>query len=125
MDPTPTPLTGLVQELAASERFGAFVDAFPANARVSEPALPLLLATLHATLGRSLTCLLAEDEEARDVAEAIGWYVGPATVALLPSRGVGAASWLEPPAHLVGQRARALEVLAAGGLVCVSARALA
>ncbi len=125
MDPTPTPLTGLVQELAASERFGAFVDAFPANARVSEPALPLLLATLHATLGRSLTCLLAEDEEARDVAEAIGWYVGPATVALLPSRGVGAASGLEPPAHLVGERARALEVLAAGGLVCVSARALA
>ncbi|HKX48457.1 MAG TPA: transcription-repair coupling factor [Gaiellaceae bacterium] len=125
MDPIPTPLTGLVQELAASERFGAFADAFPANARVSEPALPLLLATLHATLGRSLTCLLAEDEEARDVAEAIGWYVDPATVALLPSRGVGAASGLEPPAHLVGERARALEVLAAGGLVCVSARALA
>ena len=125
MDPIPTPLTGLVQELAASERFGAFAEAFPANARVSEPALPLLLATLHATLGRSLTCLVAEDEEARDVAEAIGWYVDPATVALLPSRGVGAASGLEPPAHLVGERARALEVLAAGGLVCISARALA
>ncbi|MGH3127942.1 MAG: hypothetical protein ACRDPX_08480, partial [Gaiellaceae bacterium] len=125
MDPIPTPLSGLVQELAASERFGAFADAFPANARVSESALPLLLATLHATLRRSLTCLLAEDEEARDVAEAIGWYVDPATVALLPSRGVGAASGLEPPAHLVGERARALEVLAAGGLVCVSARALA
>ena len=125
MDPIPTPLTGLVQELAASERFGAFAEAFPANARVSEPALPLLLAALHATLGRSLTCLLAEDEETRDVAEAIGWYVDPATVALLPSRGVGAASGLEPPAHLVGERARALEVLAAGGLVCVSARALA
>ena len=125
MDPIPTPLTGLVQELAASERFGAFAEAFPANARVSEPALPLLLAALHATLGRSLTCLLAEDEETRDVAEAIGWYVDPATVALLPSRGVGAASGLEPPAHLVGERARALEVLAAGGLLCVSARALA
>jgi transcription-repair coupling factor (superfamily II helicase) len=125
MDPNPTPLTGLVQELAASERFRAFADAFPANARVSEPALPLLLATVHATFGRSLTCLLAEDEEARDVAEAIGWYVDPTTVALLPSRGVGAASGLEPPAHLVGERARALEILAAGGLVCVSARALA
>ena len=125
MDPIPTPLTGLVQELAASERFRAFADAFPANARVSEPALPLLLATVHATFGRSLTCLLAEDEEARDVAEAIGWYVDPTTVALLPSRGVGAASGLEPPAHLVGERARALEILAAGGLVCVSARALA
>src|ERR687897_3284265 len=100
MDPIPTPLTGLVQELASSERFSAFADAFPANARVSESALPLLLATLHATLERPLTCLLAEDEEARDVAEAIGWYVDPARVALLPSRGVAVTSGLEPPAHL-------------------------
>ena len=120
-----TPLAGVVHELAASERFGAFAEAFPANARVSEPGLPLLLATLHATLERSLVCLLAEDEVARDVAEAIGWFVAPTTVALLPSRGVRADSGLEPPAHLVGERARALDVLGAGGLVCVSARALA
>ena len=127
MDPAlaATPLTGLVHELASTERFRDFAEAFPANARVSEPALPLVVATLHATLGRSLTLLLAEDEAARDVADAIGWYVDPATVALLPSRGVRAGSGLEPPAHLVGERARALEVLAAGGLVCVSARALA
>jgi transcription-repair coupling factor (superfamily II helicase) len=125
MDPAPTPLSGLVDELAASERFRAFVDAFPANARVSEPALPLALAALHTTLERPLTCLLAEDEEARDLADAIGWYVDSAAVALLPSRGVHAGSGLEPPAHLVGERMRALEVLAAGGLVCVSARALA
>ncbi len=32
---------------------------------------------------------------------------------------------LEPPPHLVGERARALEVLAAGGLVCASALGLA
>ena len=125
MDQAPTPLSGLVHELVSSERFDAFVDAFPADARVSEPALPLVLAALHAALERPLTCLLAEDEEARDVAEAIGWYVDPAAVALLPSRGVRVGSGLEPPAHLVGERARALEVLAAGGLVCVSARALA
>ena len=50
---------------------------FPAHARVSEPALPLVLAALHATLARPLVCLLAEDEEARDVAEAVGWYVDP------------------------------------------------
>jgi transcription-repair coupling factor (superfamily II helicase) len=121
----PTALTGLLDELAASERFRAFADAFPANARVSEPALPLVLAALHAALGRPLTCLLAEDSEARDLADAVGWYVDPGAVALLPSRGVRADSGLEPPAHLVGERARALEVLAAGGLVCVSARALA
>ena len=46
-------------------------------------------------------------------------------VALLPSRGVSHASGLEPPPHLVGERARALDVLAAGGLVCASAAALA
>jgi transcription-repair coupling factor (superfamily II helicase) len=125
MDPTATPLSGLVDALASSERFSAFADDFPAPARVSEPGLPLVLAALHATLDRSLVCLLAEDEEARDTAEAIGWFVDPRCVGLLPSRGVGLGSGLEPPAHLVGERARALEVLDGGGLVCVSARALA
>ena len=125
MDPTPSPLAGLVHELASSERFAAFVDAFPANARVSEPALPLFLGTLRTTLDRALVCVLAEDEDARDVAEGVGWFVDPATVALLPSRGVRADSGLDPPAHLVGERARALDVLRDGGLVCVSARALA
>ena len=125
MDPATSPFSGLVEALASDERFGAFVHAFPANARVSEPALPLLLATLHRALERSLVCLFAEDEETRDIAEAVGWYTDPACVALLPSRGVRAGSGLEPPAHLVGERARALDVLARGGVVCVSARALA
>ena len=34
-------------------------------------------------------------------------------------------SGLDPPPHLVGERARALDVLAAGGLVCASAAAIA
>ena len=42
-----------------------------------------------------------------------------------PSRGVRWGSGLEPPPHLVGERARALEVLARGGLVCASAAAVA
>jgi transcription-repair coupling factor (superfamily II helicase) len=125
MDQAPPRLSALVAELAASERFRAFVAGFPAAARVSEPALPLLLAALHDELERPLVCLLAEDEEARDTAEAVGWFADPARVGLLPSRGVRLGSDLEPPAHLVGERSRALEVLAAGGLVCVSARALA
>ena len=68
MDPTRSALPGLVAELASSERFRAFLDDFPSSARVSEPALPLVLAALHETLARPLACLFAEDEEARDAA---------------------------------------------------------
>jgi transcription-repair coupling factor (superfamily II helicase) len=120
-----SPLESFVEELAASERFRAFADAFPANARVSEAALPLVLATLHAARQRSLVCLFAEDEQARDAADAAAWFADPASVALFPSRGVRPGSGLEPPAHLIGERARALDVLSAGGFVCASALALA
>src|SRR5919204_4743708 len=115
----------LVAELLADERLGAYAAALPAPARVSEPALPLLLAALHEHLGRSLVLLLPEDADARDAAEAARWFLGEERVALLPSRGVRWGSGLEPPPHLVGERARALEVLAAGGLVCASAAAVA
>ncbi|TML21820.1 MAG: hypothetical protein E6G28_07420, partial [Actinobacteria bacterium] len=118
-------LRGFVDELAASERFRAFADAFPADARVSEAALPLVLATLFATLGTPLVCLFPEDEHARDAADAIAWYVDPDAVGLFPSRGVQPESGLEPPPHLVGERARGIEVLAGGGLLCASALALA
>jgi len=125
MDPPLSPLHGLVAELAESEPFRAFVDEFPADARVSESALPLVLAALHETRGDAILLVAPEDEDARDAAEAVAWYIDPARVALLPSRGVGIGSGLEPPAHLVGERARALAVLAAGGFVAASARALA
>jgi transcription-repair coupling factor (superfamily II helicase) len=119
-----TPLHAFVAELVANERFQAFAQALPARARVSEPALPLLLAALHTELGRSLLIVLPEDADARDAADAASWYLGTAAVALLPSRGVSLSSGLEPPPHLVGERARALSVLEAGGLVCASAAAL-
>ena len=125
MDQSPTPLHGVVAELAECESFRAFAGDFPAAARVSEPALPPVLAALQVTLSRQLLCLFPEDEQARDAAEAVSWYVDPAGVALLPSRGVRLDSGLDPPAHLVGERARALTVFARGGLVCASARALA
>ena len=118
-------LHAFVRELLAHERLQAYAAALPARARVSESVLPLLLAALHEQLERGLVCLLPEDADARDAAEAAGWFVGPERVALLPSRGVRWGSGLEPPPHLVGERARALEVLAAGGLVCASAAALA
>jgi transcription-repair coupling factor (superfamily II helicase) len=114
-----------VAELAAHERLQAFARALPARARVSEPALPLVLAALHETLDGALVCLLPDDADARDAAEAAGWYLGEDVVALLPGRGVRWGSGLEPPPHLVGERARALDVLAGGGLVCASAAALA
>jgi transcription-repair coupling factor (superfamily II helicase) len=118
-------LHAFVEELVEDERFASFTEALPTRARVSEPALPVLLASLHERLGRGLVCALAEDADARDAADAAAWFLGEDRVALLPSRGVHWASGLEPPPHLVGERARALDVLARGGLVCASATALA
>src|SRR5947209_2823354 len=114
-----------VRELVEHERLQAFADALPERARVSEPALPLVLAALYERLERPLVVVLPEDADARDAAEAAAWFIGEERVALLPSRGVRWESGLEPPPHLVGERARALDVLAAGGLVCVSAAAVA
>ena len=114
-----------VRELRETERLRGFAEAFPASARVSEPALPLLLAALQEELDRPLVLLAPEDADARDAAEAAGWFIGEERVALLPSRGVHWGSGLEPAPHLVGERARALDVLASGGLVCASAAALA
>src|SRR4051812_24229114 len=124
-EPEQPVLESLARELAASERLAQFAEALPTPARVSEPALPLLLAALHLRLGRALVCLLPEDADARDAAEAAAWLLGEEQVAFLPSRGVRWESGLEPPPHLVGERARALDVLAEGGLVCISAVALA
>jgi transcription-repair coupling factor (superfamily II helicase) len=119
-------LEPLALELAGSERLAAFAaELHGATARVSEPGLPLLVAALRLHLDRALLVLLPEDADARDAAEAAAWYLGEERVALFPSRGVGWESGLEPPPHLVGERARALDVLDAGGLVCASAAALA
>src|SRR5436190_17363077 len=114
-----------VAELRATERLKAFAEGFPAAARVSEPALPLLLAALHEELDRPLVLLAPEDQDARDAAEGAAWFLGDERVAMLPSRGIHWGSGLEPAPHLVGERARALDVLAAGGLVAASAAALA
>jgi transcription-repair coupling factor (superfamily II helicase) len=115
----------LVEELLGSERLHAYVEALPERARISEPALPLVLAALHEARGEKTVVLVPDDGDARDLAEAAGWLLGPERVALLPSRGVRWESGLEPPPHLVGERARALDVLGAGGLVFASAASLA
>ena len=116
-------LAPLVRELAESERLREFL-ADPGDARVSEPLLPLFLAALQQARGSGLTCVFPDDAQARDAADAAGWYLGEDRVGLFASRGVRWGSGLEPPPHLVGERARALDVLAAGGLVCASALGL-
>jgi transcription-repair coupling factor (superfamily II helicase) len=115
----------LVERLRADERLQEFAAALPTRARVSEPVLPLVLAALQQELDRGLVVLLADDADARDVADATSWFLGDEQVGLFPSRGVHWASGLEPPPHLVGERARALTVLERGGLVCASAAAIA
>src|SRR5690349_2120583 len=118
-------LHSLVDRLREQERLQQFAAALPTRARVSEPVLPLVLAALYEELERGLVVLLPEDADARDAAEAAGWFLGEERVALFPSRGVSWSSGLEPPPHLVGARARALAVLARGDLVCASATAIA
>jgi len=118
------PLAAFVDELRAHERFQAFARTLPTRARVSEPVLPLLLASLHEELGRSLLVLLPDDADARDAADGASWFTSAAQVAFMPSRGVALDSGLAPPPHLVGERFRALDVLGAGGLVCASVAAL-
>ena len=118
-------LHSFVRELAGHERLSSLASSLPARVRVSEPALPLLVSALHERLGRALSVLVADDEDARNLAEAAGWFMGEDRVAFLPSRGVRWGSGLVPAAHLIGERARALEVLAAGGLIFVSATAFA
>src|SRR5581483_483433 len=117
-------LHAFVRELAGEERLGELAEALPTRARVPEAALPVVLAALWERLERPLVCLVPEDVDARDVAEAAAWFLGEEAVGTLPSRGVRWGSGLEPPPHLVGERARALAVLARGGLVVASAQAV-
>jgi transcription-repair coupling factor (superfamily II helicase) len=120
MDQKLPTLAVLARALAEGERLRAFA-AEPAPTRVSESLLPLFLAALYLHRGGPLTCIFPEDSEARDAAEAAAWFLGEDRVGLLASRGIRWESGLVPPPHLVGERARALDVLAAGGLVCASA----
>ena len=98
------------------------------RARVSPPLLPLMAAALwQAREGldpRGLALVVDDDEAAHALAESVAPYLPQAPVAYLPSRGAAYGSGLEPAAHLVGERSLALEALAAGGLVAVSADAL-
>jgi transcription-repair coupling factor (superfamily II helicase) len=128
------PLAGAELALAyllGDESFAAYARRTAAGitrARVSEPILPALVAALwHSREGldpRALAVVCADDEAARALAESAAAFLPPDTAAFLPSRGVGWGSGLDPAPHLVGERHRALDALARGGLVAVSADAL-
>src|SRR5437667_385741 len=77
----------LAGELAESERLRAFADALPAPARVSEPALPLLLAALHLRLERGLVCALAGYERVERAEERGQFAVRGGIVDVFPTTG--------------------------------------
>jgi transcription-repair coupling factor (superfamily II helicase) len=90
--------------------------------------LPLLAAALWRTREglerRGLAIVVEDDETAHSLSETAAAFLPGQPVAYLPSRGAAYGSGLEPPPHLVGERALALDALARGGLVFVSADAL-
>ena len=118
------PYSTIRRQLRSHERLLAFAAAQPTPARVSEPTLPLVLAALHEDLARPSSASSRGRRRPR-CGRGDRLAARAENVAFFPSRGVGWGSGLEPPPHLVGERARALDVLAAGGIVCASAAALA
>ena len=97
-------------------------------ARTAEAVLPLVVAALHARRTAeersALSVVVADDDRARELADAVQAFAPALPVAYLPHRGVDWGSGLPPAPHLVGERAHALAVLAEGGIVAVSADAL-
>jgi len=97
-------------------------------ARCGEAVLPLVLAALHAARADAdrpaLSVVVADDDRARELADAVRAFSPGVSVAYLPHRGVDWGSGLDPAPHLVGERAHALATLAEGGIVAVSADAL-
>src|SRR3954469_15265585 len=90
-----------VRELVEHEKLVAFADSLPERARVSEAALPVVLASLYERLERPLVALAPGGGDAGDRAEPVSWFLGDDVFGTLPSRGVTVESGLEPPPHLV------------------------
>jgi transcription-repair coupling factor (superfamily II helicase) len=117
--------------LEGAEEFAAFAARARegvARARVSPPILPLLVAALwrsrEGATPRGLAIVVEDDDAARSLVDEASTFLPGAPAAYLPSRGALYGSGIDPAPHLVGERHRALDALAAGGLVAVSADAL-
>ena len=128
----PADLESVVAAYAETESVQLFATRIGSTAsfaaRTSEAVLPLLVAALHRCRRdedrAALTVVVDDDDGARDLAGAVAAFAPCTPVGYLPGRGVEWGSGLEPPPHLVGERARALGVLAEGGIVAASATAL-
>jgi transcription-repair coupling factor (superfamily II helicase) len=85
------------------------------GAHMSAGVRPYLLAALtEAEYGlgdRPALLVTADDRSARDLARDLGAYLAPRRVRYYPSRGIGYASHIAPPPHLVGLRVAALDAL--------------
>lgn len=102
-----------------------------ASVRASAMLRPLLLAALleddRGLAERPALLVAPDDRSARDFAADLRSYLAPRRVRLYPSRGMGYASHVSPPPHLVGLRIDALDALGteADAVVVASATALA
>ncbi|MDX6540556.1 MAG: hypothetical protein QOI71_2166, partial [Gaiellales bacterium] len=132
LDLSPANLAAVTDEVAeqpgVTQLAGALESSLPARARVPEALLAPLLAAVwqrrRDDVRAGLAIICDDDESAREVADETAWYAPADVVGFVPSRGVAYGSGLEPAPHLVGERARGLGLLRAGGIVAISAAAL-
>jgi transcription-repair coupling factor (superfamily II helicase) len=122
------------RSLATASREAADGGAGPVVAHMSAGVRPYLLAALvdgeYGLGDRPALLVTADDRSARDLARDLGAYLAPRRVRYYPSRGIGYASHIAPPPHLVGLRVAALDALLRHGrdqppVVVASAVALA
>ena len=142
---TPTlsaaPLEPVVAAVAVNQHVAAWTAAVRsdaeggAHARISEPALPLLLAAAHAGApgadgrlepvnARPLLVVAATDADAERIAEAVGWYIGTENAAPYISRAVRYGSGVAPAPARVGARENARRVARMHGVVVASVASL-
>jgi transcription-repair coupling factor (superfamily II helicase) len=96
-----------------------------ADARVSDPILPVLLAAAAAGQNAGgILAVVASDADAERIAEAAQWYLGDEHAAAYISRGVPYGAGIAPAPARVGAREEARQVAARGGLVVASIPAL-
>ncbi len=121
-------LHAFVRELVENERLAEFADSVPTRARVSESALPLLLASLHgASSGAGSSCSSRRTRTRATPPRAAAWFLGDDAVGAC-CRAAACRTSRDSRRHRISSasaRERSRCSRARRGLVCASARALA